>query len=235
MPDRDRDPDELAAALHGLHSGDITEPDPQHDAGQDDVPGWGAPAGQAPQPPPPPASPRPQPRPAVPGIVPVPPAPRPAPAAPAPPRTVRPAAPPVDPAEAARRAHERALREQAAALGAAPPTDDDAVAVPAPPVDYLARHLGGGGVAASARREPYLRGVEFKRTVIPILLTLGVALPVLGALRYVVGQGSPLAEFPGWVSYALFATGAVLLALAVMNMAQVKHQLDAARRGAGGA
>ena len=69
------------------------------------------------------------------------------------------------------------------------------------------------------------QNIEYKRTLIPILLTCGVLIPVLGALPWFLSD-SMIGQMPTWAIACAFTTGAVLLALAIANMVQVKHQLD---------
>jgi hypothetical protein len=75
------------------------------------------------------------------------------------------------------------------------------------------------------RPVPLFRRLEFRRTIIPILLTLGVALPIVGALPMIVPADSAFAPIDRMYSFTFFIVGAVLFVLAVMNMIAVKHQL----------
>ena len=100
--------------------------------------------------------------------------------------------------------------------------DDDAVIVPAPDAAVFApRHTGRG----SYRRSALYQTIEFRRTIIPILLTCGVLTIAFGMLKYALGEDSPLSELPSWLPVVLFITGALLLALAVTNMLSVRHHL----------
>lgn len=227
MPERDHD--DLAAALEGLHSGEHPSEAPAGSGQDDHVQGLGTPTQAQPQALRP-AMPSPTPRPVARPTVRSAPMPAPADAPPEPPpapRPARPMEPPVPVAsadEAARLAHEREVQQQAAALQGQL-SDDDAVAAPAVSLDYLARHPHGRAV----RREPYFQSIGFKQTVIPVLLTLGVALPVVGLLKFAADEYSVIAQLPVWVPLVLIAAGLVLLGLAALNMMQVKHQLDAKR------
>jgi hypothetical protein len=100
--------------------------------------------------------------------------------------------------------------------------DDDAVIVPAPDAAVFApKHIGRG----SHRRSALYQTIEFRRTIIPVLLTCGVLTIAFGMLKYALGEDSPLSELPGWLPIVLFITGALLLTLAVTNMLSVHHHL----------
>src|SRR4051812_13957761 len=82
---------------------------------------------------------------------------------------------------------------------------------------------------AAQRPKPALsqvlaQSLEYKRTLIPILLTFGVLLPLLGVLPWFLSD-SLIGEMPKWAIVCSFLTGALLLALAIANMVQVKHQM----------
>jgi membrane associated rhomboid family serine protease len=101
--------------------------------------------------------------------------------------------------------------------------DDDSVIVPPPPKEFLAH-----ATAAPSRPQIALlqtKSLEARRTAIPVLLTSGVIFAVAGALRFVMGDESPLADFPAWMSFALFALAGVCLCIAILNMVQVRAQL----------
>jgi len=101
--------------------------------------------------------------------------------------------------------------------------DDDSVIVPPPPKEYLAH-----ATAAPSRPKIALlqtKSLEARRTAIPVLLTSGVIFAVAGALRFLMGDESPLAEFPAWMSFALFALSGLCLSVAIINMLQVRTQL----------
>jgi hypothetical protein len=102
--------------------------------------------------------------------------------------------------------------------------DDDSVNVPAPDAAVFAPKVRLTPARRTGRAAMY-QTIEFRRTIIPILLTCGTLMIVFGSLKYTMGQDSALAELPGWLPIVLFTTGAVLLSLAVVNMLSVKHQL----------
>src|SRR5438876_4026760 len=74
------------------------------------------------------------------------------------------------------------------------------------------------------------RSIHTARTLIPILLTLGVGLGVIGSMKWVMGSDSPFAAWPMPAVAGLFAIGACLLMLAVFNMLHVRHLLQLTQR-----
>src|SRR5579884_4119663 len=107
----------------------------------------------------------------------------------------------------------------------APPVDeDDAVIVPPPPASAF---LPYRTPAVAGKRTGSL---TLRRTVIPILLTCGVILLVLGTMPFFLSTDNPLSALPRWISLALWGTGLFLLALAVVNMLAVKQMTEAARQ-----
>jgi hypothetical protein len=98
--------------------------------------------------------------------------------------------------------------------------DDDAVIMPAPSVEYLA-HLPHP--AAKPAGPPASRGVRYRRTMIPVLLTLGVLLLVAAVLKFVVHADAPLAMMPGWTAGLLAVCGVALLVVAGLNVTMVRQ------------
>jgi hypothetical protein len=98
--------------------------------------------------------------------------------------------------------------------------DDDRVIVPAPTADVFLHH----GTGASARRTP-ARRLSLRRTLIPILLTAGLILFVLGLLRFLWTENNPLAGLQPWLVVIMFIFALVLWGLAAVNMLAVKQQL----------
>lgn len=96
--------------------------------------------------------------------------------------------------------------------------EDDATLVPAASDEYLARPAAPRPAAPRADR-----ALERRRTLIPILLTLGVLLPLLGIMRWIVDAASPLGSMPGWLAGLLIGGGVALLGLAGLNMALVQR------------
>ena len=72
--------------------------------------------------------------------------------------------------------------------------------------------------------------LEQKRTLIPILLTVGVLLPAIASLKWLAGSDSVFAELELWVPVVMAAAGVMLLGVAAMNIMQVRHELAAQRR-----
>lgn len=82
-------------------------------------------------------------------------------------------------------------------------------------------------------RQPYYARIEFRRTIIPILLTSGVTLAVLGGGYFLIDPDSPLRNVQWWIPVTLLLISPLLLALAVLNMLHVKHDLERPGRGTG--
>jgi hypothetical protein len=85
--------------------------------------------------------------------------------------------------------------------------------------------------APAAARPPAKRKVPDplykRRTMIPILLTLGVLFSGLGGAQWVIDPEYPFsASNLIWSALLLPALGAVLLALAILNMLHVKRRLS---------
>ena len=120
------------------------------------------------------------------------------------PRPARPVAPPTPaPAQAPQRA------------------DDDTAIVPPPDSSVFA---AGYRTRAAARLRH--SGIFVRQTMIPILLTCGVMLPMLAALWFRLDDDSALRLGAGrWLPITLTCVGAVMLVLAVLNMLQVRHLL----------
>jgi hypothetical protein len=98
--------------------------------------------------------------------------------------------------------------------------DDDEVAAPAP----------DASVFAPRRRTADLlleRRVHNQRTAIPVLLTCGVILPLIGSFKWLASRDSIFAQWDIWMPVILSIAGVLLLAVAVINMLHVR---DALRR-----
>jgi hypothetical protein len=104
--------------------------------------------------------------------------------------------------------------------------DDDIVPVPAPSMQALVSLAAND----AARTRILARSIFFRRTIIPVLLTVGLMLPILSLLWLGTGLDSPLRRIGAWLPITLAILGAVLLVLAVLNMAQVKHAIEESRR-----
>jgi len=106
---------------------------------------------------------------------------------------------------------------------AQPPADDDAVIVPPPPLSAFLHYRSG--------RTAGRLGLTLRRTFIPVLLTCGVILFVLGALPRCLPVDNPLSQMPHWLSFILWGAGAFVLAMAAVNMLAVKHLLQSPAQG----
>ena len=106
---------------------------------------------------------------------------------------------------------------------AANASSDEILAAPAPDASVFASRRPTRDLRAE-------RQIHTRRTLIPILLTCGVLMPVVGALKWLRGPESPFAAWPVWAPIALAACGVVLLLLAFGNMMQVRQLMRAAKR-----
>jgi hypothetical protein len=110
----------------------------------------------------------------------------------------------------------------------APPDDDDAVIVPAP--DRAVFKPKSKPPAAPARtQQAAYQTLHFRQTVIPVMLTLGIIALVLAAIRLGISDDSVFAKIPASVAGVLSLVGVLLLAVAGLNMMQVKQILDGKR------
>jgi hypothetical protein len=110
--------------------------------------------------------------------------------------------------------------------GAASASSDDILAAPAPDASVFAPRRPTRDLVAD-------RQIHHRRTLIPILLTCGVLMPAVGALKWLRGPESPFAAWPVWAPIALAACGVVMLLLAVVNMMQVRQMMRGAKRRRG--
>jgi hypothetical protein len=111
---------------------------------------------------------------------------------------------------------------QSSAFDMAPPDDDDAVIVPPPD---RAAFIHAKKPAAKPKLAAY-QTLHFRQTIIPIMLTTGVMAIVLACIRLAISDDSIFSKIPGSVAAILAVIGLVLLAVAVMNMMQVKQILE---------
>ena len=102
--------------------------------------------------------------------------------------------------------------------------DDDSVIVPAPDTSVF---LHKPEYAAAPRMRKRLQvGMGFRRTFIPILLTGGLILFVLGALHFAWNaDNNPMLGVPGWLVGVMFGVAMLLWVLAAANMLVVRHML----------
>lgn len=108
--------------------------------------------------------------------------------------------------------------------------DDDAVIVPAPEPEVFAPHAPPPAPVAKTAGPARIRSLAWRRTVIPILLTCGVLLIGIGALRWIGGADSVFADMTIPMSALLCGSGAFLLLVAVLNMLAVRSEMAAAAR-----
>ena len=101
----------------------------------------------------------------------------------------------------------------------APLGGDEMLAAPPPDPSVFAPRYSTRDLLAERR-------IHHRRTLIPILLTCGVLMPLVGSLKWVRGPDSPFASWPIWAPVLLAMSGAALLALAFANMRQVKRMMS---------
>ena len=109
--------------------------------------------------------------------------------------------------------------------------DDDSVNVPPPPMEYLGHthpHHHAPGVPAGPAVPKYQK-LGYRQTLIPILLTTGLCLFVLGATKWICAPDTRLGAQPVWLAVAWFVMGGLSLLLGLLNMLQVKAALESAR------
>jgi hypothetical protein len=99
--------------------------------------------------------------------------------------------------------------------------DDDAVIVPAPAPEVFAHRPAPPRV----RRQPFYQQLAFRRTIIPILLTMSVALPACAVWWFMQGQDSPIRSLGLKFPITFLVLGLISLGLAIANMLHVKHEL----------
>ena len=98
--------------------------------------------------------------------------------------------------------------------------DDDTLNLPAPGPEAFAPRPA----PPRPKRRPVSRTVEFKQTIIPVLLTQGVLLPAMAAYLFALGEESPLVGH-AWIPLTLLGIGLLMLLFAGLTMLQVRHQL----------
>ena len=76
------------------------------------------------------------------------------------------------------------------------------------------------------------RAIKTRQTLIPVLLTLGVMLPLVGSLKWWSSPESPFRAWSETPVLLLIAIGVVSLMMAVMNMIQVRDLLRQRQRSA---
>ena len=109
--------------------------------------------------------------------------------------------------------------------------DDDSVIVPAPDASVFNPKKKSITSAEARAKIQKKKRLEYRRTLIPILLTTGTLLLIFGVLKFLAGPDSQLANLPGWAPLVLLGVGAFLLVLAAINMLSVKQELTANAKG----
>jgi hypothetical protein len=77
--------------------------------------------------------------------------------------------------------------------------------------------------------DPVARAIFLRQTATPLLLTLGVVMPLSGVASLLMGDDSPLVEHPS-AAILLILLGVLILGAAVLNMLQLKHVLSTSRK-----
>lgn len=109
--------------------------------------------------------------------------------------------------------------------------DDDAVIVPAPTMEQLAspRRSRSATSKVGAGAPPYGRSIGVRRTIIPVLLTLGVLLPALGGGWFVLPPESTFKPVGSTLPIVLLALGPLMLLMAAFNMMHVRSVMQSRR------
>jgi len=110
-----------------------------------------------------------------------------------------------------------------------PVDEDDRVIVPAAPLSSLGPRTRHGPVAPHV---PLFKTLNFRRTAIPVLLTAGLLLLFVAALKFLVNGDAVLATMPMGMCLGLAGAGILLLCVAALNVTQVRHQLAAEKAAA---
>jgi hypothetical protein len=98
--------------------------------------------------------------------------------------------------------------------------DDDTLNMPAPGPEAFAPRPA----PVRPKRQSVSRTVEFKQTIIPVMLTQGVLLPGIAVYVLALGDESPLVG-NAWIPFTLLGIGLLMLLFAGLTMLQVRHQL----------
>ncbi len=102
---------------------------------------------------------------------------------------------------------------------ASPIEEPEAVPSPAP-----ASSAGPRVPSAVLKLNEQAKQVEFKRTIIPLLLTMGVILPLGGIAAILLGEDSPFGEGIA-LPISMVVMGLLILAAAIVTMMQVRAAL----------
>jgi len=116
---------------------------------------------------------------------------------------------------------ESALDSTLVEIDAAVSPEDDLVPVPPPAADVFLPRSPAPRPFSGSR----LRWLELKRTLIPVLLSGGVMLAVLGCLWFMTEPDSPFRDSGIWLPWTLLGTGLGLFVVGLLNALQVRHLL----------
>ena len=112
------------------------------------------------------------------------------------------------------------------------PPQDETLPVPPPPLESLGHFPSRPH--ASAHLQQALRGLFWRRTIIPLMLTSFVLLLLAAVAIFLVPPYSPFATLRDphnrWIPISMLTLSAVMLALAILNMLHVRNHLKHARR-----
>jgi RsiW-degrading membrane proteinase PrsW (M82 family) len=98
--------------------------------------------------------------------------------------------------------------------------------MPAPtPADLVSNRRAA---ASRSQQRSQNQTLHTRRTLVPILLTLGIMLPALGGLWFCTDGDSPFRALSLWVPIALIFFGFLLLAVAMVNVFYLAHALKQA-------
>jgi hypothetical protein len=134
-------------------------------------------------------------------------------------RNKRPRAPQVRSATPKTPKSEKTAKPQAASGDAFPIVDDesDLVSFSAP--------VPGTGVRRNAPPATVHHSMFLRRTMVPILLSGGVGLPLLGGLWFKSDADSPFRVMGVGLPIGLIAVGAVFLLVGILNVMQLRREL----------
>ncbi len=104
--------------------------------------------------------------------------------------------------------------------------DDDLRSIPAPDASVFEPRSKPAVSEDFKAKATARKNLEFRRTLIPILLTCGVMMLGFASLKFLTGSDSMLATVPLWVPILLILAGLILIGLGVVNMLSVKAQLS---------
>jgi hypothetical protein len=107
-------------------------------------------------------------------------------------------------------------------FGAGGDSQYELVNMPAPGLEVF---LPKKSKAERRRRQTLLSSLQYRRTLVPIMLTLGVLLPVLCGIWYKLDSHSPFKKIDPKLPPVLMVMGLMFLALGVLNVLQLREML----------